>query len=146
MTKRNFTGFFVLLGVVFGLSTTSASAHHSGANFDMNQRYVFNGVVKTFLWANPHSWVYVLVPRANGVNELWGFELQGGTNMLRRKGWKSGDLKSGDKIRVVADIDRTGARIAQVEELTLPDGSIRSAWPNGPPPGFPKGATPKEYK
>lgn len=134
------------LVAIAAFTTGAAWAHHSGANFDKNMRYIFSGTVKTFLWSNPHTWVYVQVPRSDGSSELWGFELQGGTNSLRRAGWKATDLKVGDKIEILADLDRTGKRIAQVEELTLPDGRKRSAWPNGIPVGLQSTATPIRYK
>jgi hypothetical protein len=78
--------------------------------------------------------------------------LQGGTNMLRRAGWKPTDLNVGDKVTLRAAIDRTGKRIAAMDTVTIPDGRTLSAWPkrpgsDAPPPGF--GASKKpavEYK
>jgi hypothetical protein len=123
-------------------------AHHSGANFDRNQQYLFKGTVRKVIWSNPHVWIYLDVVKANGRTELWGFELQGGTNMLRRAGWKPTDVKAGDKVTLQAAIDRTGTRIGAMETVQTPDGRTLSAWPKGPgaPPGFAEPKKPIEYK
>lgn len=138
----------LLLGMLMGAPTLWA--HHAGANFDHNRQYIFKGTVKKFLWANPHSWVYLDIVKANGQTEFWGFELQGGTNMLRRAGWKSNDLQPGDTVTIRAAVDRTGKRIAAMETVMTPDGRTLSAWPMGAPapPGIamPKPPAAVEYK
>lgn len=150
--RRLIAGSFLLC---MSMGVSAIWAHHSGANFDNNQQYIFKGTVKKFLWANPHAWIYLDVVKANGKTEFWGFELQGGPNMLRRSGWKPTDVKPGDKVTLQAAIDRTGKRIAAMDTVTTPDGRTLSAWPMGPPSGAPPGAppgfgppkkTPVEYK
>lgn len=125
-------------------------AHHAGANFDQDRQFIFKGTVKKFLWSNPHAWVYLDVTKANGSTEFWGFELQGGTNSLRRAGWKPTDLKPGDKVTIQAAIDRTGKRLAAMETVVIADGRTMSAWPMGlPAPAgvtLPKRPPPVEYK
>lgn len=134
--RRLIAGLFLLC---MSMGASTIWAHHAGANFSRDQQYIFKGTVKKFLWANPHAWVYLDVVKANGSTEFWGFELQGGTNMLRRAGWNPTDLKVGDKVTLVADIDRTGTRIAAMETVTTPDGRTLSAWPKGQGTGVPPG-------
>jgi hypothetical protein len=146
--RRLIAGSFLLC---LSIGASTIWAHHAGANFGRDQQYIFKGTVKKFLWANPHAWVYLDVVKANGSTEFWGFELQGGPNMLRRAGWKPNDLKVGDKVTLQAAIDRTGKRIAAMETVTVPDGRTLSAWPDGPRAGGPPGAgrpkiTAVEYK
>ena len=73
-----------------------AQAHHASANFDNSKTYSFRATVKKFLWANPHTWLYAVVTKPNGSQELWGFE-GGGTNMLIRNGWSAADPKPGER-------------------------------------------------
>lgn len=147
-SRRQWIAGSLLLCMLSGASI--AWAHHAGANFDPNRQYIFKGTVTKFLWSNPHAWVYLDVVKANGKTEFWGFELQGGTNMLRRAGWKPTDLKPGDKVTLQAAMDRSGKRIGAMEMVVTADGRTMSAWPQGAPApegvAMPKKPAPIEYK
>jgi hypothetical protein len=52
-----------LLGLVL---TASLSAHHSRAMFDVNELVSVEGVVTKVEWRNPHMWVTMDVPVADG--------------------------------------------------------------------------------
>jgi hypothetical protein len=60
-----------------------AAAHHSGAMFDDKKEVTLTGVVKEFQYTNPHSWLLVDVPGADGKVTTWGFEAEGPTTLLR---------------------------------------------------------------
>src|SRR5205814_6045496 len=62
----------VLLGFV--PMTAPLSAHHSRAMFDVSELVSVEGVVTKVEWRNPHMWVTLDVPSANGKTESWGFE------------------------------------------------------------------------
>jgi len=117
-----------------------AQAHHASANFDNSKTYSFRATVKKFLWANPHTWLYAVVTKPNGSQELWGFE-GGGTNMLIRNGWSAADPKPGDNITIYAERDRTGIHIGELSKVVLADGQSRSLGPTlttgSPSPGGP---------
>ena len=66
-----------------------ASAHHSAAMFDMAKQVSVQGTVEKWVWANPHSWLYVRVEKTDGTQEIWGCEA-GSTGMLARGGWNAG--------------------------------------------------------
>ncbi len=66
----------------------SAWSHHSFAMFDLDKEVTLEGVVKDVQWANPHVWLEIVIPDANGGSPQWGLEL-GTTGMLTRAGWKT---------------------------------------------------------
>lgn len=140
-------------------------AHHAASNFDQSKQYIFRGAVKTFMWANPHAFLYVNVAKADGSTELWGFETDG-PNMLIRAGINANMFKEGDKVTVYAAPERDPKKhngflakvvLANGREVMpnggglgqgpLPPGSAPEG--GGPPPGLPgfrAAATPVEYK
>jgi hypothetical protein len=55
--------------------TASVSAHHSfTAAYDASKRVQVEGVVKEFVWRNPHSFVRIDVMTAAGATETWNLE------------------------------------------------------------------------
>src|SRR5262249_13383724 len=54
---------------------SAAYAHHSAAGIDRSKSVTVEGTVKSFKWANPHSWLEVEVPNSKGGADLWNFEM-----------------------------------------------------------------------
>lgn len=107
-----------------GLAVPPVSAHHGGGTFDPNRCFVFTGTVRQLAWTNPHSWIYVTVPRANGASELWGFEF-GTISGLSRAGLRPNNFTAGTRVTVTAHVNRdrtkhTGAS----SRLVLADGRV----------------------
>lgn len=113
-----------------------ASAHHSAAPFDMTKSISMQGTVEKWVWANPHSWLYIRVVEADGSQVVWGFEA-GSTGMLARTGWNAADMKPGDKVTVSAAPERTGNHIGLLNKVQLASGRVLSAGAGAPPPGAP---------
>lgn len=90
----------------------SAMGHHSQAMYDLSRTVSVSGTVKEFQWTNPHCWIQVLVPGADGAVSEWSVEM-GNPRQLYRSGWRPGTLKSGDKITVVLNPLRDGAKGGQ---------------------------------
>lgn len=57
------------------------------------------GTVHKYEWTNPHCWLFVDVPAADGKAVTYGFELSSVGEMLRR-GWKKTSVKYGETIKV----------------------------------------------
>ena len=55
-----------LAGVAVAMSAMPAFAHHSFAMFDADKKMTLEGTVKEFQWTNPHSWILMMVPNAQG--------------------------------------------------------------------------------
>ena len=75
-----------LVLVAVAIVVTSAvrlSAHHSfTAAYDSTKRVEIEGVVKEFVWRNPHSFVRIEVTTKEGTTELWNLEW-GSTTQLQ---------------------------------------------------------------
>ena len=111
---RSLTGFCLLWAC-------SAWAHHSFAMFDQSRQVSLQGTIKDFQWTNPHAWIDLKVPNAQGGEDLWGIELNSPNN-LKRQGWKSASLATGDKVTVVINPLRDGKKGGLFVSVTLPDG------------------------
>ena len=85
----------------------AALAHHSFAMFDTNQTATVQGVIKSFEWTNPHSWINVAVTEASGQETDWRIEGQS-PNELARRGWQRLSLQPGDKVQLVVHPRRDG--------------------------------------
>lgn len=86
--------------IAAGLVAASAHAHHSFAIFDHTRTLTLEGTVRVFQWTNPHGYLELKVESGlDGVSD-YTLELTS-INMLRRAGWRSTDLKPGDKVTVV---------------------------------------------
>jgi hypothetical protein len=110
--------------LVLGLAWSGiAAAHHSFAMFDTAKLVTFQGVVKQWAWVNPHSWLYIEVPKADGTVETWGFECSS-PNMMIRWGWNKDDIHVGDKITIDAHAARDGKHVASVKTLFLSSGKV----------------------
>ena len=120
--------------LLLALAALPASAHHSASLFDMSKQVSLRCTVEKWLWANPHSWLYVRVVKPDGSQEIWGFEA-GSTGMLARQGWNAADMKPGDKVTVSAAPERNGNHVGLLNEVQLGSGRVLKAGFGAPPPG-----------
>lgn len=111
-----------LLGL---LGMTGAFAHHSFAMFDQSQRVTLKGTVAEFQWTNPHAFIQLAVTNAAGAREEWSIELNSPNN-LKRQGWSSTSLKTGDQVTLVTYPlrDMAAHKGGLFIEVTLPDGTV----------------------
>ena len=98
-----------------------AMAHHSFAMFDRQKEVSLTGTVHDFQWTNPHAWIEIDVPNAQGGADKWGVELNSPNN-LARQGWRSDLIKAGDKVTVVLNPLRSGEHGGLFLQVTLADG------------------------
>ena len=115
-----------------------AIAHHSAAMFDASRSVETKGVVKEFLWTNPHSFLVVTV-RQKGKPVDYSFEANG-PGYLVRNGWKRESLKPGDAVTVVSHPLRDGRPGGDLVEVTLADGRKLSGRPKAGPAAPAEGA------
>jgi hypothetical protein len=100
-----------------------AGAHHSYSMFDATQNVKLSGVVQTFGWTNPHSYIEVVAPNAKGVPEKWGVECTSPA-VLARAGWRSSTLKAGDQVTITIHPLRSGELGGSFVSVQLPDGRL----------------------
>lgn len=98
-----------------------ASAHHSGAMFDRTKQVELKGVIKEFQWTNPHSWIQIQAPNAQGKMEEWAIEC-GSPNTLARGGWRPGSFKPGDKVTIRIGPMKDGSKAGIFIGAILQDG------------------------
>jgi hypothetical protein len=113
-----------LLACALSSLSLNALAHHSFAIYDANNPLTLEGVVEEFRWTNPHSWVFVTVPNANGDAKVWEIEL-GPINMLSRQGWTRTTLEPGDRIAMQVHPMHGGQPIGRFVDFELADGAPR---------------------
>jgi len=101
----------------------AASAHHSFAMFDQSKQVPLTGTIREFQWTNPHAFIHIDVPNTEGASDLWKVELNSPNN-LKRQGWKSSELKPGDKVTVVINPLRDGSKGGLFVSATLADGKV----------------------
>lgn len=96
--KRTAVGLW--LGAALLAGGSSLIAHHSfTAAYDSTKRVEIEGVVKEFVWRNPHSFVRIEVTTKEGATELWNLEW-GSTTQLQAAKYPvtRTTLKAGDRI------------------------------------------------
>lgn len=127
------SGALLLIALVFA---TPACAHHSvQAQFDIHKVFTVSGTVAKVEWLNPHSYLTINVPGADGKVQKWAFEL-GGPGALRRAGMSRedrGGLKPGDEVTASGLAAKDGSTTGFLQELKLADGRVFkfAADPNG---------------
>jgi hypothetical protein len=90
----------LLIGVAFLAGDSRLFAHHSfTAAYDSTKRVEIEGVVKEFVWRNPHSFVRIEVTTKEGATELWNLEW-GSTTQLQAAKYPvtRTTIKAGDRI------------------------------------------------
>ena len=97
----------VMLVATLGSCALPALGHHSNNMFDPQKEVVLQGTVKDFQWTNPHIWIQVNVPGADGKVVEWSIE-GGSPNLVGRQGWKRNSFKPGDKVTIKARPMRNG--------------------------------------
>jgi hypothetical protein len=128
----------LILGTGLTLSTTRVLAHHSfAAEFDANQPITLTGTLTKMEWLNPHGWIYIDVPGADGKVENWAVEA-GAPNALLRRGLRKTDFPIGAEVVVKGYRAKNGSPVASGRTVTFKDGrNFFLGASDDPPPGAP---------
>ena len=116
----------ILISAAIALSLTAgaaapALAHHSFAMFDFQASKTVSGTVEQFDWTNPHTFIWLQVPTANGGSERYAFEGMS-PNYLGRRGWSKTTLNPGDKVTVTYHPLKDGSKGGTYQKVTLSNG------------------------
>jgi hypothetical protein len=91
-----------LAAIAAVLAGTTVSTHHSfGATYEVSKQTKVEGQIVSFVYRNPHSFVHVEAPDAQGAMQRWAVEWSG-TSQLANAGVQRDTLKVGDKVVIVA--------------------------------------------
>jgi hypothetical protein len=135
--QGNIKAAFLLAFAYAVLAGGDAAAHHSfAAEFDAQKPVTLKGTVVKWEMINPHGWITLVVPGADGSTTQWMIETSN-PNGLMRLGWSKRSLKFGDEITVEAYRAKDGSNTANAATVTLADGRKVFAGSSGTPSGTP---------
>jgi len=112
-----------LMLIVLIFTTAPATAHHSFSAFNTQVEKSITGTVKQVDWTNPHIWIWVNVPNAQGSVDVFGFEGMS-PNYLERRNWTRTTLKVGDKITIAYNPMRDGTNGGMFRNGKLESGKV----------------------
>lgn len=118
--SKPFRHYATVLGLA--LAAAPALAHHGLANFNLNIDLTIEGTIRDIALINPHSWIYVDVPQADGSVAEWKCELRGGT-VLKRSGWTTDMFEIGSQVTITGSPDRWEANTCYMGSILFANGS-----------------------
>jgi hypothetical protein len=137
----------IALGIALLMPSLPALAHHSfQAEYDQSKPLTLVGRVTKVVTENPHGWIYLDAPNAQGRVVNWALELPA-PNVLRRNGFDRSIyetlMTSGEEVTVTAFAAKDGSKHAWAGGLSraggqtvIPLGGIpqQGRGRGGPPP------------
>ena len=123
---------FVAAAAVTLLLTSTPSAHHSPAVFDVRTEMTLTGVITAYQFRNPHLFIHVEVADGSDLEGEWEVEAQS-PRIMTLYGWSSTSLRPGDRVVVVANPpQQRGKRLALGRSIQKSDGTtLRIPWNRG---------------
>jgi len=116
------------------LLPASAMSHHSNVAYEVTKVITITGVVKSFEWVNPHTWLHVVVDDGKGGKVEWECEGRA-PGVLGRAGWSRNILKAGETVTVDMSPAKDGSKTSIIARVTKADGTILSNQPIFDPRG-----------
>ena len=101
MTRR----ILALVAGVALLGGATVSAHHSFSATYTGEKIEIEGVVKEFVWRNPHSFLRIDVTDKDGTTKTWALEW-GSISQLSQAKMTRTTLKPGDKLIITGQPSR----------------------------------------
>ncbi len=91
----------MIVSVAFGLLLVAGLvyAHHSDSVFDQEKLVTLTGTVTRFVFANPHTQIYLEVEDGKGNVEEWVIT-GGALGSMRRVGWTHNTIKPGEILTI----------------------------------------------
>ncbi len=100
----------------------NADAHHSRAQFRLDELTSMKAKITRVRWSNPHVFCAGIVINDKGVAEEWVFEGHSISGLVRQ-GWSANLIKAGDEVEVVVNRHRDPAeRFALLDRVILAGG------------------------
>ena len=117
---RSLRSFFVVaIGLIF--VSIPVSAHHGNAEYDEKRPLTLKGTVTEFMWASPHSKIFLNAKDANGSVVHWSIETLS-PSKLARAGWTKDAVKPGDQITVTFSPAKNGSATGFLQKVVFLDG------------------------
>ena len=117
---RSLCSFFVVtIGLIF--VSISVSAHHGNAEYDEKRPLTMKGTVTEFMWASPHSKIFLNAKDPRGSVVHWSIETLS-PGKLARAGWTKDAVKPGDQITVTFSPAKNGSPTGFLQKVVFLDG------------------------
>jgi hypothetical protein len=117
---RSLRSFFVVaIGLIF--VSIPVSAHHGNAEYDEKRPLTLKGTVTEFMWASPHSKIFLDAKDANGSVVHWSIETLS-PGKLARAGWTKDAVKPGDQVTVTFSPAKNGSATGFLQKVVFLDG------------------------
>ena len=117
---RSLPSFFVVaIGLLF--VSISVSAHHGNAEYDEKRPLTMKGTVTEFMWASPHSKIFLNAKDPKGSVVHWSIETLS-PGKLARAGWTKDAVKPGDQITVTFSPAKNGSPTGFLQKVVFLDG------------------------
>jgi Family of unknown function (DUF6152) len=128
--NRRLRSLALFLWLLTSAACGPIQAHHSTvATYLTQQRVQIKGTIVEFQFRNPHSYIHVLAPDPQGVQQRWAIECAG-TGILTRDNVTPKTLKVGDQVIVTG---HPGRNPADHRLLLLEIERPRDGWKWAPP-------------
>ncbi len=134
--RRRFATLALIAAPIVVLSTAAgpAGAHHSFTMFDDTQQILIEGKVTAWHFTNPHTWLHVEAPNAEGEMQTWSFE-GGAVVHAVRLGVTGRTFQPGETVRVVMAPLKDGRPAGALCFALKEDGTIAAPNDGGCPGG-----------
>ena len=113
----------IIFVIVAGLLTpVSLAAHHTASTLYGEKLVTKKGIVKSWLWSNPHCLLTFDVKGEDGQVVLWRAETQA-PNTAYTEGYRATSFKPGDEVTVTMRGAISGGPFGLLTEVVLADGT-----------------------
>ena len=104
------------------LASAPLTAHHTGSTLLSETTVTLKGVVKTWLWSNPHCLLTLDVKGDDGQAVQWVLEAQA-PNSIYPDGYRKNSFKAGDEVTVTLNPVVNGRPYGRIASVVLADGT-----------------------
>ena len=104
------------------LASVPLIAHHTGATLLSETTVTLKGVVKAWLWSNPHCLLTLEVKGPDGQVVQWVVEAQA-PNSIYPAGYRKNSFSPGDQVTVTVNPVANGRPYGRIAHVVLADGT-----------------------
>lgn len=124
MTEHNAVKILVRLAGILAVGSLLWAHHGSRISYDMKKQVTLMGVVKEFVYVNPHVYFIFEVKNDQGHVTEWAAETDSPIRMESRYHWSRHYLRPGDEVTVTVWPSKVGAPRGFLAKLVTADGKV----------------------
>ena len=116
-------GLVIVIAMVIGLVTSvPLAAHHTASTLYTEKLVTLKGIVKSWVWSNPHCLLTFDVKGEDGQVVLWRAEAQA-PNTAYTEGYRASSFKPGDEVTITVRAAANGGPFGLLAQVVLADGT-----------------------